>query len=150
VCVACGAKATERHRVNGPTDNEPGNVVPMCTGSHMLAHGKHPAYARNQPTTAISRVSSFLGSACKNSQFYRLQQPCSMTVRPKESMTPKHKENNEFAKWVRDWIAVIQQNRDPVEGRLSEKTAHADKQEYSDGTCLLGPKLRAESGRFAA
>jgi hypothetical protein len=73
-----------------------------------------------------------------------------MTIRPKELMTSDPGENEEFAKWVRDWIAVIHENRDPVEGRLSEKTAHADKQEHSDGTHLLDPKLRAESGRFAA
>jgi hypothetical protein len=73
-----------------------------------------------------------------------------MTVRPKESMTPKHKENEKFAKWIRDWIAVIEQQRDPVEGKLSEKTASTDKQEHSDGAHLLDPKLHAESGRFAA
>jgi hypothetical protein len=65
-------------------------------------------------------------------------------------MTPKHKENKAFDKWVRDWIAVIQQNRDPVEGKLSEKTASADRQEHSDGASLFSPKLHAESGRFAA
>jgi len=73
-----------------------------------------------------------------------------MTVRPKESMTPRHKENIEFAKWVRDWIAVIEQKRDSVEGKLSEKTASADKQEHSDGAHLSDPKLRPESGRFVA
>ena len=65
-------------------------------------------------------------------------------------MTPKHKENKQFAKWVRDWIAVIQLNRDPVEGKLSEKTVRADKQEHSEGAYLFGQKLRAESGGFAA
>ena len=65
-------------------------------------------------------------------------------------MTPRHQENEEFAKWVRDWIAVIQQKRDSVEGKLSEKTASDDKEEHSDGAHLSDPKLRAESGRFAA
>ncbi len=73
-----------------------------------------------------------------------------MVVRPKESMTPRHKENEEFAKWVRDWIAVIEQKRDSVEGELSEKTGSADKQEHSDGAHSSDPKLGAESGRFAA
>jgi hypothetical protein len=63
-------------------------------------------------------------------------------------MTPKHKENKEFVKWVRDWIAVIEQNRDPVE--LSEKTASADKQEHSEDAYPLTPTPRAESSRFAA
>jgi hypothetical protein len=63
-------------------------------------------------------------------------------------MTPKHKENKEFVKWVRDWIAVIEQNRDP--GTLSEKTASPDKQEHSEDAYPLTPKPRAESGRFAA
>jgi hypothetical protein len=65
-------------------------------------------------------------------------------------MTSKHKENKKFVKWVRDWIAVIEQNRDPVEGKLSEKTTSADKQEHSDDAYPLTPKPRAESGRFAA
>jgi hypothetical protein len=73
-----------------------------------------------------------------------------MVVRPKESMTPRHDENEEFAKWVKDWIAVIEQKRDSVEGKLSEKTASDDKEEPSDGAHLSDPKLRAESGRFAA
>jgi hypothetical protein len=73
-----------------------------------------------------------------------------MTVRLKESMTPKHNENTEFAKWVRDWIARIQQNHDPAEGKLPEKTGSADEQEHSDGVHLLAPKLRTESNRFSA
>ena len=73
-----------------------------------------------------------------------------MVVRPKESMTPKQKENKEFAKWVRDWIAAIQQNRDPDAGKLSEKTVSAEKQEHSEDAYPLTPKPRAESGRFAA
>jgi len=64
-------------------------------------------------------------------------------------MTPKYKENKEFAKWVRDWIAAIEQKGDSVEGRLFEKTASADKQEHADGAHLLDPKLHAESDRFA-
>ena len=65
-------------------------------------------------------------------------------------MTRRHKENEEFAKWVRDWIAVIEQKRDSVEGKLSEKTASDDKEEPSDGAHLSDPKLRAESARFTA
>jgi len=65
-------------------------------------------------------------------------------------MTPKHKENKEFVKWVRGWIAVIELNRDPVEGKLSEKTASADNQEHSNHAYPLTPKPSAESGRFAA
>jgi hypothetical protein len=64
-------------------------------------------------------------------------------------MTPKHTEDKEFAKWIRDWIAAIQQNRDSVEGKLSEKKASADKQKHSDGA-LAGPKLRAKSDGFSA
>jgi hypothetical protein len=65
-------------------------------------------------------------------------------------MTPKRKENEEFAKWVRDWIAAIEQKGDSVEGRSFDQTASADKQEHADGAHLSDPKLRAESGRFAA
>jgi len=65
-------------------------------------------------------------------------------------MTPKLKENAEIAKWLRDWIAAIEQRGDSVEGGTSEKTASADKQEHADGAHLSDPKLRAESGRFAA
>jgi hypothetical protein len=96
------------------------------------------------------RSELFWGSAWKNRQFYRPQQPYSVAVRSKESMTPKHTENKEFAKWVRDWIAAIQRNRDSVEGKLSEKKPSADKQKHSDGAYLPGPKFRAESGRFSA
>jgi hypothetical protein len=55
-------------------------------------------------------------------------------------MAPKIKENKEFAKWFRDWIAVIQQNRASLERTLPEKTASADGQEHSDGAHLFGPK----------
>lgn len=65
-------------------------------------------------------------------------------------MAPKHKKDKEFANWVRDWMAVIQRDRDPVERKLSEKTARTDKQKHSDGAYLPVPKLRAESQRFAA
>ena len=47
-------------------------------------------------------------------------------------MTPKVKENKEFAKWFRDWIAVIQQNRASVERALRENNTSADGQEHSD------------------
>jgi hypothetical protein len=67
-----------------------------------------------------------------------------------ESMTPKHKKNKEFVEWVRDWIAVIERNRDPVEGKLSEKTTSADKQEHADDAYPLTPEPRAEFGGFAA
>ena len=73
-----------------------------------------------------------------------------MTIGLKPSMTTTQKENEEFAQWVQDWIAVIQQNRDPVEGKLSEKKDRAHKQEYSEGANLPDPKPRAKSGRCAA
>ncbi len=65
-------------------------------------------------------------------------------------MTPKVKENKEFARWLRDWIKVIQRNRAPVEHTLPEKTASADGQEHSDDAHLFGPKRRAASGRYVA
>jgi hypothetical protein len=65
-------------------------------------------------------------------------------------MTSKVKENEELAEWFRDWIAVIQQSLASVERTLPEKTAGANVQEHSDGTYLLGPELRAASGRFPA
>jgi hypothetical protein len=48
-------------------------------------------------------------------------------------MTPKVKENKEFAEWFRDWIAIIQQNRASVERALRENKISADGQEHSDG-----------------
>ena len=44
-------------------------------------------------------------------------------------MTPKVKESKEFAKWLRDWIAAVQQDRAmiqhaPPEKRRSEHTGH--------------------------
>ena len=95
-------------------------------------------------------VSFFLGSACKNSQFYRPQQPGSMTVRPSEAMKSKVKQDNEFAKWFRDWIEVTQQNRASVERIPPEKAASVDGQEHPDGARQLGPKRRATSGRYVA
>ena len=92
----------------------------------------------------------FWGLDCKNSQFYRLQQPHSLTLRPKEPMTSKVKENEEFAEWFRDWIAVIQQSLTSIERTLPEKTAGANVQEHSDGTHLLGSELRAASDRSPA
>ncbi len=100
--------------------------------------------------TAPLIVKLFLGSDCKNSQFYRPQHPRSMDVRPTEPMTPKFKENAVFANWFRDWIAVIQQSRVSVEGILPENAGSADGQEHSDGAQLLGPKLRTASGRYVA
>jgi hypothetical protein len=73
-----------------------------------------------------------------------------MTVRPTEPMKPKVKQNKEFAKWFRDWIEVIQQNRASVERMRSGKTAGVDGQEHSDGARLLGPKRRVASGRYVA
>lgn len=68
----------------------------------------------------------------------------------KEFMTPKVKENKEFARWLRDWIKVIQGNRAPVEHTPPEKTASAEGQEHSDDTHLFGPRRRAAFGRYAA
>ena len=63
-------------------------------------------------------------------------------------MATKTDENKEFAKWLRGWIAIIQQNRASVELALPEKTASADWQKHSDGAHLFGPKLRAASDRY--
>ena len=68
----------------------------------------------------------------------------------KELMTPKVKENKEFARWLRDWIKVIQRNPAPVEHTPPEKTASADGQEHSDDAHLSGPRRRAASGRYVA
>jgi hypothetical protein len=65
-------------------------------------------------------------------------------------MKRKIKENKEFAKWVRDWIPLIQQNRAWVEHTPPEKTVGANGQEYSEGAHLFGPKPRAASGRYVA
>lgn len=65
-------------------------------------------------------------------------------------MTPKLKVDNQFAKWFRDWVAVIQRSRASVEHTPSEKTAAANGQEHSDGAHLFGPKLRTASGRYFA
>jgi len=73
-----------------------------------------------------------------------------MTVRPNLPMKPMVKQYKEFAKWFRDWIEVIQQNRASVERIRPEKTASVDGQEHSDGARLLGPKRRVASGRYAA
>jgi hypothetical protein len=92
----------------------------------------------------------FLGSACKNFQFYRPYQPHSIAVRPNEPMKLKAKQNKEFAKWFGDWIELIEQNRASVDRVRPEKTASVDGPENSDGACLLGPKRRVASGRYVA
>jgi hypothetical protein len=56
-----------------------------------------------------------------------------MSVHPKETMTPKVKENKEFAKWLRDWIAAIQQNRASAKDPAPDKTPRTDAHEHSDG-----------------
>ena len=61
-------------------------------------------------------------------------------------MTPKVKENKEFAKWLQDWTAVTQQNRTSVDHTPPEKTARADRQKHPDGAHLPGPNQRAASG----
>ena len=65
-------------------------------------------------------------------------------------MAPKVKENREFIKWLRDWIAAIQQNGASVEHTPPEKTTRTNGQEHSDGAHLLGPKRRAKFGRYVA
>ena len=65
-------------------------------------------------------------------------------------MTPKVKENKEFANWLRDWINVIQRNPVRVEHTPRVKTASADGQEYSDDPHLFGPRRRSASGRYVA
>jgi hypothetical protein len=62
-------------------------------------------------------------------------------------MTPKLKEDNQFAKWFRDWMAVIQRSRASVGHRSSEKTANVDGQEHFNDAHLFGPKGRNASGR---
>jgi hypothetical protein len=63
-------------------------------------------------------------------------------------MATKTDENTEFAKWLRGWIAIIQENRASVERTLPEKTASADRQEHSHSAHLFGPNLRAGSDRY--
>jgi hypothetical protein len=41
-------------------------------------------------------------------------------------MAPEVKRNKEFAKWLRHWIAAVQQNRPSIERTLREKTASPD------------------------
>jgi hypothetical protein len=63
-------------------------------------------------------------------------------------MTPKVEGNKDFAKWLRDWIEVIQQNRASGERIPPEKTASTAPQAYSDGAPLLGAKRRAAFGEY--
>lgn len=43
LCSCCGADATERHhKDSNPTNNDRGNLVPLCGTCHQLAHGKYP------------------------------------------------------------------------------------------------------------
>jgi ferric-dicitrate binding protein FerR (iron transport regulator) len=65
-------------------------------------------------------------------------------------MPPKVKENKDFEKWMRDWIAASQQNRAPVQDTLREKTSSADLEEPSDDAQLSAPKRRAVSSRHVA
>ena len=65
-------------------------------------------------------------------------------------MTPKVKENKDFARWLWDWTAAIQQKRASAEHTPAEETARADGQEHSDGAHLFGPKQRAASGKQVA
>ena len=65
-------------------------------------------------------------------------------------MERKIDKNKEFAKWLRNWTTVIQQNRARIEHTPPEKPVGADGQEHSDGAHLFRPKLRAASGRHVA
>ena len=65
-------------------------------------------------------------------------------------MERKIDKNKEFAKWLRNWTIVTQQNRARVEHTPPEKPVGADGQEHSEGAHLLGPKRRAASGRSVA
>jgi hypothetical protein len=65
-------------------------------------------------------------------------------------MTRKIEENKEFAKWLRNWTIVTQQNRARVEHTPPEKPVGANGQEHSEAAHLLGRKRRAASGRSVA
>ena len=67
---------------------------------------------------------------------------------PEGSMATKTGENTEFAKWLRGWIAVIQNNRASVERTLPEKTGSSHREERSGDAHLFGAKLRVASRRY--
>jgi hypothetical protein len=75
----------------------------------------------------------FLGSACENRQFYRRQQPLSYERSPEGDHDTKGQGNKEFAKWLRDWVAAIQQNRASAKDPAPDKTPRTDAHEHSDG-----------------
>lgn len=70
--------------------------------------------------------------------------------RAQEPMERKIDKNKEFAKWLRNWTASIQQNRAWVEHTSPEKTVGTNGQEHSEDAHLSGPKRRAASGRYVA
>ena len=72
---------------------------------------------------------------------------CSPRVR---QIAPNVKENKEFAKWIQDWILVIQQHRASFEHTRPVKRGSADGQEHSDSAHLSGLKRGAVSGRHIA
>ena len=65
-------------------------------------------------------------------------------------MERKIDKNKEFAKWLRNWTIVTQQNRARVEHTPPEKPVGANGQEHSEAAHLLGRKRRAASGRSVA
>jgi len=73
-----------------------------------------------------------------------------MQAAMKEHMISNIEENKAFAKWLRDWIALIQQNRSWAEQRPLETVVGTNGQEHSEGAHLLGPKRRAACGRYLA
>ena len=74
----------------------------------------------------------------KHSQLCRLQQPSNVMLRP-ESMTPEINENTAFAKWFREWTAIIHKHRAPAE-RIPANMTSTNEEEHSDGVRLVGPK----------
>ncbi len=44
-CVDCGSEQSERHHVDGdPTNNAPGNIIPVCHSCHIQRHIRMPKF----------------------------------------------------------------------------------------------------------
>jgi hypothetical protein len=80
----------------------------------------------------------FWGFACKNPQFLptAAARYYDRVVRWR-LMKPNAKQNNEFAKWFQNWVAVTQQDRASVEPTRPEKAGREDGQEPCDSACLF-------------
>jgi hypothetical protein len=108
------------------------------------------SWAAGKTEKNASRQLAFLGLRLQEPSVQPTAAAGSMTVRPNRPMKPIVKQNKEFAKWFRDWIEVIQQNRAAVERIRPEKTASVDGEEHSDCASVPGPKRRVASGRNVA